>query len=214
MRLLQKNIITAASVLGLALGNGAGASASAPQAFVDAPKEVFPLLDRTTRLDMIDYFNSGMTTASPNNINGRSRITALSPESLSVEMSGASDYQLALIPTGNDSIMALITTVKSPAPDSRIELFAKDWSRLPDSGQFVKPTIEEWLTPEGRKNSADVDALVPFLLVSYSYDPTTKTLTLKNNTAAFLSADIYEVVAPYLKSELIYNWNGKKFVAH
>lgn len=213
MSFFNRYIIKASLLSGMTLLSGAMAYASAPQAFVNAPKEVFPLIDRITRMDMIEYFKSGMATPSSNNVNGKSRITGLSPESLSVEMSGASDYQLAMIPAGSDSIIALITTVKSPASDSRIEFFAKDWSRMSDASVFTRPELTDWLTPEGRKNSDDVTAFVPFLLVSYSYDPASQTLTLTNNTAKFLSADVYEIVSGYLKPQLVYRWNGKKFVA-
>ena len=53
--------------------------------------------------------------------------------------------------------------------------------------------------------------MVPFLLISYSYNPATLTLTLTNNTRSFLSEDVYSIVEPYLKTEILYKWNGKKF---
>ncbi len=212
MRFIHR-IILAAIALGASVLHSPGVSASAPTAFVEAPQEVFPLLDRTTRMDMIDYFNNGMSTASANNINGHSRITALSPESVSIEMSDASDYQLVMLPAGNDTIIGVITTVKSPAPDSRIDFFSKDWVRQADGGFFVKPQLSDWLTDEGKKNSDQVNTFVPFLLIGYSYDPSTQTLTLTNNTSSFLSSDIYDIVAGDLRSQLTYKWNGKKFTA-
>lgn len=44
----------------------ANAQLTASKAFADAPASVFPLLNRNARLDMIDYFNGGMSTASTN----------------------------------------------------------------------------------------------------------------------------------------------------
>lgn len=190
---------------------GLQAQTTAAQVFANAPDEVFPLLDKNTRLDMIDYYNSGMTTASGNNVNGKSRITRLTPQALDIEMSAASDYQLSLIPMAGDSLVALIVTVKSPAPDSRIDFYDSGWHHMADGKYFAKPSMTDWLTDEGRKNAADVDAFVPFLLVSYSYSPETGLLTLTNNTKEFLSPDIYEMVGGYLKPQLVYKWNGKKF---
>ena len=60
--------------------------------------------------------------------------------------------------------------------------------------------------------AGEVEGLVPFLLVSYSYDPASATLTMTNNTGAFLSADVYELVSPCLKETVTYRWDGKKFV--
>ena len=196
----------------LAASIGASAQTTAADAFASAPQEVFPLLDKTTRLDMIDYFRNGMSTASANKVDGKSRITSLDPASLKVEVSAASDCQLAVLPAASDSLVALIVTVKSPAPDSRIDFFNSKWMREPDNAHFTKPSMEQWLTPEGKKNAADVSAFVPFLLVSYNYDPQQGLLTLTNNTKDFLSADIYAMVADYLKPQLVFKWNGKRFV--
>lgn len=208
--IIRRIVVSAVSITATVVSISAQITAS--QAFVDAPQEIFPLLDKNTRLDMVDYFNNGMATQSSNKINGRSRITALTPQSLSVEMSAASDYQLALLPLGNDTLKAVITTVKTPAPDSRVDFFDSNWDRKPDGAYFVKPKMDDWLTDAGRKNAADVSAFVPFLLISYIYDPATGLLTLTNNTKDFLSADIYEIVGPYLEPYLTYKWNGKKFV--
>ena len=72
--------------------------------------------------------------------------------------------------------------------------------------------LKDWLTPEGRKNIDEVESLVPFLLISYEYNPDNRTLTLTNNTAQFLSDDIYTIVSPFLLPAITYRWDGKKFV--
>ncbi len=154
----------------LLLGAGAAfAQLTASQAFADAPQNVFPLLDHNTKLDMIDYFNSGMSTASKNAMDGKSRITAITPAKVEISMTDASSYELALLPTANgDTVVALITTVATPAPDSQMTLFSKDWATNLTSSLYSKPGMADWLTEEGRANSGEVEGLVPFLLVSYT----------------------------------------------
>ena len=49
---------------------------TASEAFADAPASVFPSIDRMTRLDMLDYFHSGVETATANTLGGKSRIIA------------------------------------------------------------------------------------------------------------------------------------------
>ncbi|MDE6651479.1 MAG: DUF3256 family protein [Paramuribaculum sp.] len=198
----------------LLLGAGAAfAQLSASRAFAEAPQTVFPLLDHNTRLDMIDYFNSGMTTPSKNAMDGKSRITALSPVKLEISMTDASTYELAVLPTSDgDSVIALITTVATPAPDSQMAIFSKDWSRNLTNTAFSKPTLADWLTDEGKDNIGEVEGIVPFLLVSYSYNPDTQKLEITNNTAKFVSPELYELVAPSLKKTMSFSWNGSKFV--
>lgn len=200
----------AVAVALVAIPSVVGAQITASSAFADAPQSVFPLLDRNTRLDMIDYFNNGMSTPSANLLNGKSRVTSITPMKLGVEMTDASTYEIAVLPAKSDTLVAVISTVATPTPDSRMTIYSRDFNEVPGSA-FVRPEVKDWLTPEGKKNSAEVDILVPFMLVSYSYDPDSRTLTLTNNTGKFLSADVYEIVKPYLMETLTYQWDGSKF---
>lgn len=185
------------------------AQLTASRAFADAPASVFPLLNRNVRLDMIDYFNGGMTTASTNALQGKSRITALAPDDLKIAMTDASSYQLVILPAQGDSIIGLIQTVATPAHDSHITFYSRDWKQLDTNPVFTAPSLEDWLTPVAKKSGADI-SLVPFMLAGYVYDPSSSTLTLTNNLSEFLSPDVYSIVGGNLMPTIIYKWDGRK----
>ncbi|MDE6324014.1 MAG: DUF3256 family protein [Paramuribaculum sp.] len=187
------------------------AQLTATQAFSTVPRKVLPLFDDNARLDMIDYFNSNMSNTTENTYGGRSRITSLSPEQMTVKLTDASDCQIAILPDGKNGLIAMITTIASPTPDSRMSVYSSDWSRELTSSVFTKPVLSDWLTPEGKKNSATVETSVPFLLISYHYDPSTKILTLTNNTSEFLGKDVYEPLSGFLLDKIDYQFNGKRF---
>ncbi len=207
---MNRNIITAV-LLGAASILPAQAQITSTQAFSTAPRKVLPLLSEDTRLDMIDYYNSNMTTASDNDLGGRSRITSLSPEQLTVQLTDANTCQLSVLPGSKNQLIALITTVKSPTPDSRMAVYLPDWSRDVTSTVFTKPKLADWLTDEGRKHLDEVEVTVPFLLISYSYDPATSTLTLTNNAAQFLGKEVYDTVSAYMLPKIDYKFNGQRF---
>ena len=187
---------------------------TAGQAFVDAPRAVFPLLDRDAKLDMVDYYNSGVATPTKNVMDGKSLITSMAPMKMNFTMTDASCYEIDMLPTADgDTLIALIGTVATPAPDSQMTLYTKDWGANVTPAHFTKPVLADWLTSEGKSGSGEVEGLVPFLLIGYTYDPGSRTLTLTNNTRRFLSADVYEIVEPCLKQTMTYSWNGKKFIA-
>lgn len=190
---------------------GASAQTTAADAFKTAPRKVFPLLENDTRLDMLDYYNSGMSTASTNVLKGKSRITAQTPEMLEISMTDASTYHLVVLPAHSGSVVALITTVATPAPDSKMTVYTADWTANVTAGVFEKPQLRDWLTAEGRKNLDEVEMTVPFLLIGYKLDPATGVLTMTNNTEQFMSEEMYDIVRPYLLASLSYRWNGKKF---
>lgn len=190
---------------------GIEAQITATEAFTSAPRKVMPMLDQTTRLDMVDYFNNGMSTSSTNLLNGRSRITALSDNQLTVELSDASTCDMIVLQGERNQLIAVITTVATPAPDSRMSVYSSDWKRDITASVFTKPTLTDWLTPEGKKNRAEVESLVPFLLISYTYNPETATLTLTNNVKEFLGNELYDTIATYIRPSLTYQFNGKRF---
>lgn len=186
------------------------AQTTAAGAFASAPSSVFPLLDRSTRLDMIDYFKSGSTTASKNAMDGQSRVSALSPMKIDIAMTDASSYQICLLPAKSDTIVAVIQTLSAPARDSKISFYTSGWQRI-DTPIFQKPRIEDWLISSSEKDMTGIKSTVPFMLAEYSYDPATLTLSLTNTLSQFLSADVYSMIAPMLHQKLVYRWNGSKF---
>ncbi len=177
---------------------------TATEAFSSAPASVLPLIDYITRLDMIDYFNSGSATASKNVMQGQSRITALSPMSVSVSVTSGSECQIALLPMRGETVM-------TPTPDSRVSVYDRDWKPLSGSS-FAMPAVSAWLTPEGKKQADVVESQVPFMLASAQYSPETDTLVLTNRLSDFLSDDVYGLVKPYLLPSITYKWNSSRFV--
>ncbi|MEE0975915.1 MAG: DUF3256 family protein, partial [Muribaculaceae bacterium] len=125
-------------------------------------------------------------------------------------MSSSSAYQIAILPSKDGDIIALIETVATPAPDSNISFYTAEWSSI-DKPLFNEPGVSDWLTADGRDNSSMVESLVPFMLVSYNYDPATKSLILRNNVKQFLGEEMYSMIDGYLCDTLVYTWNGKRF---
>ncbi len=185
------------------------AQVTAADVFVNAPVEIFPLVDRNTRLDMIDYFRSGSTTSSNNRLSGKARVTELGNDNIALDMTEASSYQLALLPMGSDTIIALIKTVKTPSRDSQLTFYTSKWKEI-DRKLFEKPVLSDWLTKKGEKNRKDAEAVIPFVMSEYKYDAETKELRATNSMRQFYSEDEYNAVKPYMKMVLTYRWNGKK----
>lgn len=210
MKLFSRNHIIALA-LAAATAVPASAQLTAASAFADAPASLFPLLDRNTRLDMIDYFKGGSETASSNALKGNSKVTSLTDNEISISMTDASTYEIALLPGKTEPVIAVIQTVATPARDSRISFFSSSWAPLDAASIFTAPVLADWLTPEARKNGASLD-MVPFMLADYSYSPDTSELTLKNNLVELLSADVYSLIEADLLPALVYKWDGSRMV--
>lgn len=206
---LRLQILALLLTLGCALSSRAQLTAT--EAFTSAPRKVLPLLSENARLDMVDYFNSNFPNTTANNYGGRSRITSLDPQQLTAQLTDASQCQIAILPDGKQGLIAWISTVATPAPDSQMKVYSSDWNRDLTASTFTKPTLADWLTPEGKKHSDEVEMSVPFLLISYTYNPADRTLTLTNNAKEFLGEDAYEGVSAYIYPQITYRFDGKRF---
>lgn len=180
-------------------------------AFVDAPVEVFPTLDRMTRMDMVDYYNSGSPRPSKNAFRGDARILSASPCQVTVSTSGVSDVELSLLEQKGDTIFMVITTLKTPAEDSGVRFYTRDWQPI-DKGLFMVPLLDDWTREEARDRKADLENAVPFMLARCTYVPETNTLTLINNLGAYLPEESLGLAEGSLSQKLSYRWDGKRMV--
>lgn len=183
---------------------------TAESAFVDAPLEIFPTIDRTTRLDMIDYYNSGSDKPSKNAFKGNARILSISDSQITLTTSDIQEVSLSLIPHRGDTIIMMITTVKTPAEDSDIRFFTRNWKSADDEGLFVVPQLSDWMTSEGLQRKDDLENLYPITLARCVYEPGTGLLTIENKLGDFLPEEQTAWAKGMLHTHLVYRWNGKK----
>lgn len=183
---------------------------TAAEAFADAPSRILPLIEPGTRLDMIDYFNAGSDRSSRNALYGNSRIISLTPAHITVKATAASTFEIVTLPAGKDTVLAVIHTVATPVPDSKVTLYTSGWDELGDKS-FKSPDLEQWLAADAGKGARDeVEALLPFMLASCSYNEETGEFVFTNRTPEFLSEEVYEPIRPLLKSTLSYKWDGRR----
>lgn len=194
--------------LAMAIANCAIAQFTATNAFINAPASIIPLLQRSTRLDMVDYFNSGSTTTSTNLLNGKSKITSLSDESITVSLSEASSLQMAILPMKTDSIIMVIETVAMPAHDSVVKFYNRQWTPIEET-LFSPPTLNDWLTKEGSKQKEHVANKIKFIAAGCVYNPDSKTLTITNNTLETIDKEDYNKFSQLFQPSLTYTWNGR-----
>ena len=136
------------------------------------------------------------------------KIVAQDSTNVEIEVNRNWYYQLVLL---DENLFALITTHAIPQQDSEIEFFDFKWDQLPTKKFFKVPELRDWLTDSGKKNIKEVEKKVPFLIVYYKYNPTTKILTLTNNLKDYFIVNEWNELAPFFKSELKYEWSKKKF---
>ena len=189
--------------------------------FAAIPTDMLPLLSIATRLDMVDYYANGLPTRSTNNLDGQSIINSMNSRQLNAEVTEATAIQLTLLPgSGKDDIAALVTSYNlNPSLDSKIEFMTVrtdtadtvNLDRLDTRKLFSEPTLDDWLTPQGRKSRDEVVRIIPFLPVKYAIYPGDNTLRATLRLDGLVSDTDSATLAPLLRPSLTYKWNGKKY---
>lgn len=225
MKTILKKILGKGALLAVALLMGANsavaadtdytevADSTAAEFFASAPLSIFPTIDRTTRLDMIDYFDAGSDKPSSNAIGGECKILSKTPESLTFTTSEISEYTLSVIPStkkSGDPIIMVVRTLKTPAEDSTVKFYSSHWKEL--DGIFEVPMLRDWLNDAGKQQRKDVENAVPFVLAKLAYDPASQSLTLTNQLADYLPEEALGLAKESLHQQLHFRWNGRKFV--
>lgn len=177
------------------------AQISPRQAFTSAPRSVFPQLDEYGKLYMVEYFLNGSSTPTRNRLGGSGAVTALDSIGISFTTSSVAEHSIYPLKVGPDSLFMVISTVRTPLPDSRITFYNTDWSPA-DSAPALNPSFSDWLTPEGLASLPDVSNLLPFILASASFDPASRSVTFIHTMRGYLLPDDFARVEPFIKSSL------------
>lgn len=173
--------------------------------FIDEPETVFPLLSKSTKMDMIDYLNSGQPFEAETAFGKGTKFNRVTDNYMSVQVSSSSNVELLLLPVSEkDSIIVVVSTFSLPAKDSHIEIYTTKWEKCRTRDYLKEPTMKDFVyIPKGNKTKKKhiLEAL-EFPVISYSINPENGTLTVHHGLKDYMSKEDYDKIAPCLKDSL------------
>ena len=111
--------------------------------FADEPGKVFTLLPKTTRLDMLDYYDNEQLVSAKNNMGDESQLIKVDENFLHIRMSATRTVQMLMVPTKKDTLVAVIETFETPAKDSHISFYDAQWCPLVNK-HFKMPSLDDF----------------------------------------------------------------------
>ena len=124
--------------MALSLTVNAGDSITIRDAFRQMPDSLLPTLTQNNRLDFLDFHDAGMKAEVKNRLGGTSLMTALTEDSLSLQVSPAMrvDMLLLTLPEPLDSVHQVIVVGETFLADSlygetMLHYFTTDWYPIP-----------------------------------------------------------------------------------
>lgn len=182
------------------------------EVFTELVTPTLESLDRNSRLDMLDYFDSGLDTPVSSALGEACVITSADDNSLRIDMSAGTTVSLYVLKAGKDSVVMQITDLSLPAVDSAIEFFKTDSQPLP-AGKFLPNLyLSDWtarrLTAD---EQLDLENNIGFIMYKADYDAATGNLVLTGSFSDYLPEESLKVIEKFLKPRLTLHWSGKKF---
>ena len=180
--------------------------------FAIEPGNIFPLLTRTHRLDMVDYYNSGQMVAVPNNLAGESTLEELDSTYLKVRTSGSRVVEMMMRTVGKDTVITVIETVMTPVPDSRLTQWNSHWQRFTSDKLFKAPAIDDFIVKKmpGELRADLCDAMIfPLIQLTFKGEKH-DVIEAKHGLEQFLAPNEYARYSDYFKPSITYRFQGIK----
>ena len=198
--------------LSLALLPLTGMARTISDFFASEPGNIFPLLTRTGRLDMVDYYNSGKTVAIANNLEGESSLLQLDSAYLKVQTSKNRIVEMRMRTAGKDTVITVIETVMTPVPDSRLTQWNVHWQRFTSDKLFAMPGIDDFIIRKMPHDlRADLQDAMIFPLIQLTFKGEGHDIIeAAHGLEQFLAKEEYQRYSNYLKPSISYRFNGLK----
>ncbi|MDE7385770.1 MAG: DUF3256 family protein [Muribaculaceae bacterium] len=194
----------------LLVAGGISASALTPrEAFIKAPADIIETIDSITRLDMLDYYDSGSSVASRNAFGGEASVRSANDVSITVSTSNVAEVTLIPLAAGRDSVLLVINTLALPTPDSYAVTYDQNWHLATGMSLPDHNSLDLWMLPSGRNVRDKIENAIPFVPAIYTFND--GTLTMTQTLSKLIPADDYTFVKPYLRPSISFKWTGKNW---
>lgn len=188
---------------------------SARRAFVEMPATVLDLLPRSTRLDMLDFFDVDSVYQAPNAMEGLSHLETVTPDYLKVDITPISSLQFKVLKDnkGADVVMTIYTTGGGDeSKDSDIRFYNSSMVELPREKILVLPQLKDFFSipPGSVTTMKEIEQMVPFYTMEFNASPGSNDVIGKITVGEFMDPDDYNIARLFEKPSIKMIWDGKK----
>lgn len=181
--------------------------------FVASTDDALNVIPQNDRAEMLAYLREAGRVVPTETAYGEEAVLLRATDNyLKVRMSCASQIEMLMLTHKRDTVVLVVETVETPAPDSRIMAIDTEGTPLPLDRVFKVPQMKDFVrvTKGTKKKREDVLKCVRFPLISYTVNDSAMTLTARQNLKDFMSADDYAEIAPYLTDSLTFRAKGTR----
>lgn len=187
------------------------AQLTARSAFTSAPSSLLLTLPQNMRLDMLDYYDSGIDRSSRDVFGANCRIDSLSDNAVSVTIGDIRKLSLYILGAGGEKpVIMAIDRLRTPAVDSTISFYNSKWEQQPTDKILSLPLLADWTGKIDKDLRERIENALPFVMYDADFDPESSKLTLSLSTDGYVAREDSAFVADNLKKTLTYTFNPKR----
>lgn len=171
------------------------------------------ILKRTTRLDMLDYWDADSVYHAQNALGGFSWIENLTPYFAKIIISPVSSLEIKVLPYKKSKIVMTVYTIgdERQAEDSGVDFYDASLAPLDAKKYFESPDLKCFFDiPKGSLTSMkEIREMIPFPTVAYELSAQGTTLKARLTVEKYMNIDDWNIVKLFLKPEISAEWKDK-----
>lgn len=187
------------------------AQLTARSAFTSAPSSLLLTLPQNMRLDMLDYYDSGIDRSSRDVFGANCRIDSLSDNAVSVTIGDIRKLSLYILGAGGEKpVIMAIDRLRTPAVDSTISFYNSKWEQQPTDKLISLPLLADWTGKTDKDRRERIENALPFVMYDADFNPESSKLTFSLSTDGYVAREDSAFVTDNLKKTLTYTFNPKR----
>lgn len=179
--------------------------------FAHVPRKVMPLLDRTSKLDLLDLYNHKLPAKAENTYGGQAEILEKTERYIRLRTTDVGLWQMRLLPAERDTLILCVSSLHAGGTSSRVAVYHRNW--MPAKTELPRPGFDLFYAPDSTLSYVQEQALSATLReapVEALLADSVTTLTYRISTGGLSEED--RALAGKCLHDVRYAWNAGKFV--
>ena len=194
---------------------GAGTPAHADKMrdlFIAEPGNLFLTITPASRACMVTLHEAGQKGVGESRMGDSCHIEALTNNYIKLHTSPSHTIEMQLLTRGTqDTVIAVIETVKMPTPDSRMSFYSTKWKKLKTGKHFKHmPQLQDFFLPgTAKKTVKQLMTGIAFPLIELKFAGNNRQqVVATQQLKQFYSKDDYAKLKPHLRESITYMIDG------
>ena len=189
---------------------------TARKVFEDIHSSSLEILPKSTRLDMLDYWDVDSVYKASNVMEGLSWLENVTADYLKVRITPVSTLEIKILPGKKANFAMTVYTVGDDvqAQDSQIKFYDHNLTEL-DTEKYIKmPQVKDFFEiPKGSATKMkEIEEMIPFPTIAFTASPDNDNLEARLTVENYINQDDWNIAKLFVKPFITLEWKKDKYV--